>query len=97
MHPFRSVTKTIFDPSAEQFAALFGCEGRARCSEALFDKCCGVRAESVRTRRDVPHSAGAQSSQVPAERDARPLAAPLHYARKQVLPGKQPQPPECVE
>ena len=74
------MTKTISDPVAAEFAALFGCEGRVRCSEVLLDKC-EERAGPEWGRRDVPHSAGGQSSQILAECDARQLAALSHSAQ----------------
>jgi len=74
------VTKTRSEPVAEHSAALFGCEERVRYSEALVDTC-GVRPESVRTRRVVPHSAWVKPALVPAALDERRLQAPLHYDR----------------
>jgi len=79
-HPFRPVTKMISDLMAEQFAALFGSEARDRQSEALFDKC-EQRAGPKRAMRDVPHSAWAQSWQIPAECDARQLPGWSRYDR----------------
>ena len=69
-----------FELAAEHFAELTECEEWVRWSEAWLDRN-EARAEPEWTRRAVPHSAGVQSSQVPADRDARQLPAPSQYDR----------------